>query len=207
MRLLLIFIFLLLIGTVAAFLAHKHQSYVITKFNQIRLTLLDGQGPDCLIELENLGVEFTSLGDQGSKKCPVLNAVRLSSLGQTNISTPVVLSCPAAVKLAQWAKDIHAEKITHIGALNCRMMRGRRFMSEHSFGLAIDITALDDAIVSKHWNDKGARGEKLRYAARQACRHFSNVLTPNTNRLHHGHFHFDDGFGYSCDVAPVNQIK
>ncbi len=202
MRLLLVFALLLLGGAVALILAVQHQSYVIEKFNQIRLILLDGQGPDCLAELEDLGVNFTTLGDQGTKKCPVLNAVKLLNLGHTNISTPVVLSCPAATKLAHWARDIKAQRISHVGALNCRNMRGSRIMSEHSFGLAIDITAIDDAVVSKHWTDVGARGKKLRSAAQIACQHFSNVLTPNTNKLHKGHFHFDYGLGYKCDAHP-----
>ena len=68
MRLLLVFALLLLGGAVALILAVQHQSYVIEKFNQVRLILLDGQGPDCLAELEDLGVDFTTLGDQGTKK-------------------------------------------------------------------------------------------------------------------------------------------
>ena len=179
-----------------------NRPFLIETYNEIRLEFLDGGGDECLAELSRLDADFISLGDQGSDRCPVLNAVKLLNLDQINLSSPVILSCPAAVKLAQWGEEIHVQNISHIGALNCRTMRGRRVMSEHSFGLAIDITALDDATVSKHWNDRGARGEKLRYAARQACRYFSNVLTPNTNRLHHGHFHFDNGFGYSCDVVP-----
>ena len=73
-------------------------------------------------------------------------------------------------------------------------------MSEHSYGIAIDITAIEDAEVSKHWKDTGHRGKLLRGAAKEACRFFSNVLTPDTNRLHHGHFHLDDGVGFSCDA-------
>ena len=64
------FALLLLGGAVALILAVQHQSYVIEKFNQVRLILLDG-GADCLAELEDLGVDFTTLGDQGTKKCPV----------------------------------------------------------------------------------------------------------------------------------------
>ena len=184
-----------------------NRAFLIETYNEVRLQFLDGGGDVCLAELSRLKADFTSLGDQGSDRCPVLNAVKLLNLDRVNLSSPVILSCPAAVKLAQWAEEIHVQDISHIGALNCRTMRGRRVMSEHSFGLAIDITALDDAVVSKHWTDVGVRGEKLRFAAQTACKHFSNVLTPNTNRLHYGHFHFDDGFGYSCDAPPHNQIK
>jgi hypothetical protein len=34
--------------------------------------------------------------------------------------------------------------------------------------------------------------------ASSACRHFTNALNPETNRLHHNHFHFDNGFGGRC---------
>ena len=34
-------------------------------------------------------------------------------------------------------------------------------MSEHSFGMAIDISEIDEAVVSKHWEDKGRKGEVL----------------------------------------------
>ena len=78
-------------------------------------------------------------------------------------------------------------------------------MSEHSFGMAIDVSAINGAVVSKHWKDKGSKGKKLRDAASAACKHFSNVLTPETNRLHHNHFHLDSGFGFQCDAkAKIN---
>jgi hypothetical protein len=73
-------------------------------------------------------------------------------------------------------------------------------MSEHSFGVAIDISEIDGAVVSKHWKDKGSKGDTLREAASVACKHFSNVLTPETNKLHHNHFHLDSGIGFQCDA-------
>ena len=82
----------------------------------------------------------------------------------------------------------------------CRQRRGSGLMSEHSFGTAIDVSAIDGAVVSEHWKDKGSKGEKLRGAASVACKHFSNVLTPETNRLHHNHFHLDTGVGFRCDA-------
>jgi len=84
--------------------------------------------------------------------------------------------------------------------VNCRERRGSGLMSEHSFGMAIDVSAIDGAIVAKHWKDKGSQGEKLREAASVACKHFSNVLTPETNRLHQNHFHLDSGVGFQCDA-------
>ena len=200
MRILMIFAILFLCGTTVIFLALQHKGFVIQKYNHIRLLLLDGKGPKCLTELEKIGARFKPLGDQGTNECPVLNAVKLLTIGNTNLSSPVILSCPAAIKFSRWAQEINAQEISHIGALNCRTMRGSRIRSEHSFGLAIDITVIDDAVVSKHWTEDGKREKKLRDAARAACRYFSNVLTPNTNKLHKDHFHFDAGIGYNCDA-------
>lgn len=200
MRLLITFAILLLCGTAMIFFSLNHKGLVIQKYNAIRLFLLDGKGPQCLRELEMTGAKFKPLGDHGTKECPVLNAVKLLKIDYVNLSSPVILSCPAAVQFSLWAKEINAKDISHIGSLNCRNMRGSRVKSEHSFGLAIDITAIDGAVVSKHWKDNGRLGKKLHNAALLACKHFSNVLTPNTNKLHHGHFHFDLGIGYNCDA-------
>ena len=200
MRLLMTFAILFLCGTTAIFLVLQHKEQAIQTYNHLRLFLLDGKGPKCLIELEKIGAKFQPIGNQGTKECPVLNAVKLIKINYTNLSSAVILSCPAAMKFSQWAQEIKAKNISHIGALNCRTMRGSRIRSEHSFGLAIDITAIDDAVVSKHWTEDSRRGEKLRLAARSACKYFSNVLTPNTNKLHKNHFHFDDGLGRNCDI-------
>jgi len=86
------------------------------------------------------------------------------------------------------------------GNLNAIVCFPARPGSEHSFGMAIDVSAIDGAVVSKHWKDKGIKGDTLRKAASVACKHFSNVLTPETNRLHHNHFHLDSGVGFQCDA-------
>ena len=189
-----------LAGSLLFLVAYINKGLVIESYNQVRIHFLDGGGQGCLTELSDLEVEFTALGDQGTEACPVLNSVKFSKIGDTSFSSPVIMSCPAAVKLAYWAKSIEVKKISHIGTLNCRSRRGSRLMSEHSYGIAIDITAIEDAEVSKHWRDTGHRGKLLRRVAKEACSFFSNVLTPDTNRLHHGHFHFDDGMGFSCDI-------
>ena len=73
--------------------------------------------------------------------------------------------------------------------------------------MAIDISKIDDAFVSKHCKNKGSRGEKLREAARVACKYFSNVLTPESNRLHYDHFHLDSGVGFQCDAKPKIELR
>ena len=169
------------------------------------MVFLDGGGEKCLKELEQTEAVFKPLGNQGTDTCPAKNAVRISKFKDTTLSSSVILSCPAAVDTANWLEEIEAKHITHMGTLNCRQRRGSGLMSEHSFGIAIDVSAIDGAVVSKHWKDKGSKGEKLRDAASVACKHFSNVLTPETNRLHHNHFHLDSGVGFQCDAkAKIN---
>ena len=178
----------------------QHKGLLISTYNKYRVVFLDGGGDKCLRELEQTETVFKLLGNQGSTACPVKNSVRISKFKDTTLSSSVILSCPAAVDTANWLEEIEAKHITHMGTLNCRERRGSGLMSEHSFGMAIDVSAIDGAIVAKHWKDKGSQGEKLREAASVACKHFSNVLTPETNRLHQNHFHLDSGVGFQCDA-------
>jgi hypothetical protein len=193
-----------LVLLVAPFVAmqNKHlRTQIVNTYNKYRVVFLDGGGEACLRELDEAQAVFKPLGNQGTDTCPIKNAVRVSKFKDTTLSSSVILSCPAAVDTANWLDDIAAKDITHMGTLNCRKRRGSRRMSEHSFGVAIDISKIDDAVVSMHWDEKGIRGEKLREAARAACKYFSNVLTPETNRLHHNHFHLDSGVGFQCDAS------
>jgi hypothetical protein len=88
-----------------------------------------------------------------------------------------------------------------MGTINCRKMRGSGFLSEHSFGTAIDISKLDGADIKADWGRNTLKGQRLAKIAAIACKHFSNVLTPETDRAHHDHFHLDTGLGMGC--TPV----
>ena len=189
------------------FVATHHKGLLISAYNKYRVIFLDGGGEKCLKELEQTEAVFKPLGNQGTDTCPVKNAVRISKFKDTTLSSSVILSCPAAVDTANWLEEIEAKHITHMGTLNCRERRGSGLMSEHSFGVAIDVSAIDGAVVSKHWKDEGIKGAKLRDAANVACKHFSNVLTPETNRLHHDHFHLDTGVGFRCDAKAKINLK
>jgi hypothetical protein len=184
---------LMTIGATALF-----SSDLIRLFNVFRPVLLDGGGKQCISSLRERGVKFRSLGNQGSDTCPVMNAVRVEGFENIVASSPFVLSCPTALKLTNWLQDAQVKSFSHMGTVNCRKMRGSGFLSEHSFGTAIDISMLDGAVVKTDWGKKTEKGRRLIDAAGLACRHFSNVLTPNTNRAHYDHFHFDNGIGLNC---------
>jgi len=200
MRLLATVLLLCLVLFSIPFILYQNKSFVISSYNKYRLAFLDGGGENCLKALEQTETVFRSLGDQGTDTCPVRNAVHISKFKETTLSSSVILSCPAALDTANWLLHINAKHITHMGTLNCRERRGSGLLSEHSFGTAIDISEIDEAVVLKHWEDKGPKGVALRKAASAACKHFSNVLTPETNRLHKDHFHLDSGLGFQCDA-------
>ena len=130
------------------FVATQYKGLLISAYNKYRVVFLDGGGEKCLRELEQAEAVFKPLGNQGSTACPVKNAVRISKFKDTTLSSSVILSCPAAVDTANWLEEIEAKHITHMGTLNCRQRRGSGLMSEHSFGIAIDVSAIDGAVVS-----------------------------------------------------------
>lgn len=188
-----------LVLLVAGILVSYHRKDLVTAYNKYRLMLLDGGGEQCIAELRGRGVEFQLIGDTGSDTCPIKNAVKVSGFKNTKPSSPFVLSCPTLVTLNNWLDENSIKSFKHMGTINCRKMRGRGFQSEHSYGTAIDISVVDGASVERDWGEDSARGKRLAEVASSACRHFSHALTPETNRLHHNHFHFDDGFGGRCD--------
>lgn len=187
-----------LFGFIAVGLTSLLNSDLIRLFNAYRPTLLTGGGEQCISSLRERGVKFRTLGNQGSDICPIMNAVRVEGFENIVASSPFILSCPTALKLTSWLQDAQVKSFSHMGTVNCRKMRGSGFLSEHSFGTAIDISMLDGAVVKTDWGKKTEKGRRLLDAAGLACKHFSNVLTPNTNRAHYDHFHFDNGIGLNC---------
>ena len=179
------------------------RSDLVTAYNTYRPMFLDGGGEQCITELRERGVEFSLLGDTGSNTCPIKNAVKVSGFKNTEPSSPFVLSCPTVLTFRNWLDENNIKSFTHMGTINCRKMRGRGYQSEHSFGTAIDISVVDGASVERDWGKDSAKGKRLSEVASSACRHFSNALTPETNRLHHNHFHFDNGFGRRCGETSI----
>ena len=180
---------------------------LVNMYNTYRPMLLDGGGKQCISELKERGVKFTLVGDAGSASCPIKNAVRVRGFKSTQPSSPFLLSCPTVVTLDNWLAENSIKSFTHMGTINCRKMRGRGFQSEHSYGTAIDISVVDGASVERDWGKESAKGKRLSELASSACKHFSNALTPETNRLHHNHFHFDNGFGGRCGVKRFSLRK
>ena len=190
----LIFIFFVAIAIVAEFI-YNIPSH---SFNAFRYYTLYGGGDRCLKKLEEQTKDFVSLGTFERGHCRVKNAVRISSFNNTELSGDLTLSCPTAVKVGKYFNEINAKYIEHMGTYNCRTIANSKVMSEHSYGTAIDISKIDGASVKHDWNKENERGNILSNAYEVACGYFSNVLTPDTDRAHNDHFHFDNGYGTKC---------
>ena len=110
---------------------------------------------------------------------------------------------PNAIKIL--GKPVVSER--NLGAYSCRVeASSRHVLSQHALGRAIDLagwTLADGSKidVEKDWTDGGPRGRFLHAVAQGACRYFSVVLTPATNKLHHDHFHLDIGPDRLCSVG------
>ncbi len=183
-----------IIGIIAEFLYHLPSH----SFNAFRYYTLYGGGEQCIKKLEEQTKDYVSLGTFERGHCRVKNAVRISSFNNTELSGDLTLSCPTAVKVGKYLNEINAKYIEHMGTYNCRTIANSKVMSEHSYGAAIDISIIDGASVKHDWNKKNEKGNILSNAYEVACGYFSNVLTPDTDRAHHDHFHFDNGYGKKC---------
>lgn len=143
---------------------------------------------DCVSDLESRGYEVKRLAAFSDGRCGIDDPVLLSATPSTNFSSPITLSCEFARKIGEWAADIDARHITHVGGYNCRKIAGSMFWSQHSYGNAIDVTAIDGIPISKRW----------RKAYRYGCKHFTTVMTPDHDEAHQDHLHIDNGWGLSC---------
>jgi hypothetical protein len=94
--------------------------------------------------------------------------------------------------------------IRHYGSFACRGMTGnagRR--SLHAQARALDIAGFqlaDGEVVTvlRGWNGPANQRRFLHALAAAACRRFSVVLTPNSDRFHRDHLHLDIGPWRKC---------
>jgi hypothetical protein len=173
-------------------------------------------GAACLAGLARAGVEYQSVdvADPHNDRCVVDTAVRVRRLA-VGFNRPATMSCALGSHLNQFEREVvqplavsdlgsRVSRIDHLGAYACRANTGvRGRLSEHAFGRAIDIAGFRLANgtvvnVERDWSRPGPNRTFLHDVARNACRYFSVVLTPDSNADHYNHFHFDIGPGKSC---------
>ncbi len=149
--------------------------------------------------------------------CGWQNAVRVTRIGGASIGIDRV-TCEVAAALALWvahdvqplARQIFGQEVSAVqnfGTYSCRNVIGSRFWrnrrSEHATANAIDISAfrLRDGTrisVKRDWNGSRKKSQFLRAIHQRACRYFRVGLSPDFNKAHHDHFHFDRGFLLTC---------
>lgn len=171
----------------------------------------------CRAALESAGFATEAIPDVRERRgCGYRNAVELTQSTHA-YSGPVATSCAAAAALALWERDVvvpAAER--HLGqavaqinlagpAYACRPIAGRRDgrMSEHASANAVDIAAFtlaDGTTISVERGWRGARRQRafLHEVRDGACDYFQAVLSPDYNRAHRDHLHFDLGRDDMC---------
>jgi len=135
--------------------------------------------------------------------------------GKIDYTGYVMVNCDFALALAEFERIVQEEvkevfgpdsvvtTIKQIGTYACRRLKLQRaFQSEHSFGNAIDVIAFRVfpfgwVYLDKHWEASYPAQEKpsefLHRLAERLIEEavFTNVLTPDFDRRHANHFHFD----------------
>ena len=134
----------------------------------------------------------------------------LVSAAPAALDLPTLMSCAIADRLARFDEAVVQPaarrllgapviRIEHFGTFACRMESdGRRRLSEHASGKAIDVAGfvLADGRRIRVVDDRRRRDQRgafLRDVARRACGYFSVVLTPGSDAAHRSHVHLDIG--------------
>jgi hypothetical protein len=182
-------------------------------FTGRKLTALVDEGERCHALMEQAGIAFDILPPlRASDQCGYDEAVRLRPGGALEMTwRPAGLGtrCAVAASLALWEWHVvqpaalaafgqEVRSVEHFGSYSCRRLYGRDegAWSEHAGANAVDIAGFilaDGSRVSvlRDWDDEGPRGRFLREVRDGACRLFATVLSPDYNRAHADHFHFD----------------
>jgi hypothetical protein len=176
---------------------------------------LRGIAGECLARLDRAGISYApAVLPASDGACAVEAPVRVSAAG-VPWNEPAVVSCGFALTLDAFlreeamplAKAEFGQPITrlrHFGTYACRRESGNATRwSEHAAGRAIDIAGFELAdgttiSVERDWHATSGKSRFLHALARRACRRFSVVLTPDSDRDHRNHIHLDTGPWKHC---------
>ena len=90
----------------------------------LTLNFMGSYSVDCTARLANQGYKFESLSGYDGAKCSIEEPVKLYSTPTTTLTSPVTLSCSFAEAVGDWAADVGAKNMTHMGGYNCRRIAG-----------------------------------------------------------------------------------
>lgn len=166
----------------------------------------------CHIDLARERIRFRRLPDQRfGGGCSALGAVQLVDMG-TPVTGLRAMTCVAARQFARWSREsvqpaagqhlgTRVARIETFGTYACRTRNsqpGAR-LSEHAFANAVDVSAFVLADGRRITIEQGWRGgdDRVRRFLRQVhqggCRRFAIGLSPESDRFHYNHLHFDMG--------------
>jgi len=187
-----------------------------TFVTQQTVQTLKGDLKTCAQDLLSLGFQFNSIGDLNLPSgCGYQAGVKVTDSPIT-FTMPITATCQLAQAYAHFQTNViqpaahrffgqKVKKIHVFGSYQCRSVNHKKGakLSRHARGDAIDIGAfyLQDGTrvsVLDHWRDKQAKGDFLRFLGKKACEIFDTVLTPDDDKYHQNHFHFDLGSRGLC---------
>ncbi len=183
-------------------------------FTAIKLAALTDDARQCLALLHSAKLAEASVAPRVSeeRRCRFDDGVRiLPERGESIDYAPagLVTSCPVAAALALWERDVvqpaaarhfgkPVQRIDHAGSFSCRRLYGRPEgpFSQHATADAIDISGFrieagHSVSVLRDWRANSAEARFLHEVRDGACDLFSTVLSPDYNRAHADHLHFD----------------
>ena len=186
----------------------------IGPFTAIKLARLTDDPRRCLALLGSAGLAERRFVQRVAtdNRCSVPDGVTIRPEDPRSIalSPPgLMTSCPVAAALALWEREVvqpaarrqfgaAVARIDHAGSFSCRRVYGRREgrFSEHATADAVDILGFRltngrRISVLRDWRGAPDEAAFLREVRDGACDLFSTVLSPEYNRAHADHFHFD----------------
>lgn len=161
----------------------------------------------CASDLSALGIKASPLASISEGACGVSAPTAVASLenGAVTFTTKAIVNCAVAGAISKWleddvqpaAKRVLDGRVTSIRVAASYSCRGRNNdpkaqLSEHSFGNAIDISAIkvDDTWVEVGNTKDEEQAAFLAEIRNEACGPFTTVLGPGV-AYHDTHFHLD----------------
>ena len=182
---------------------------LVSTYNETRPYLNVSNSERCVAHLKSEDIQFQVSPRPAEGACFVRNGISVTRVGLLDLPRPTIMTCSLGRSLLSWesniqalsreAFDVNATELLHFGTYSCRSIANRPgILSEHAYANAIDVSGfrLSDGreiSVQQGWAGDAKTSQFLQAVAESACHHFSVVLTPNSNRAHHDHFHLDDG--------------
>ena len=147
----------------------------------------------------------------GPGACGADRPFKVTALGRDRripLNEQTSMNCPLVAATDNWLERVvqpAAESffgqpvvaVEHMGTYSCRQIAGSRYMSEHAYMNAIDVSGFKLADgrtvrVKSGWRSADvAEANFLRTVGGQACDDFTTVLGPASGAAHQDHLHMD----------------